>query len=223
MRKLSLPSRSTAKRLALCRRRCRGFFEGAVDVRTRQPIRYRVAMRAANGAVTDPYTFGPVLGRWTTTISPRASHLRLFDKLGAHLIEHEGASRRAFRRLGAECAARLGRRRLQRVGRPPPSDALAPGYRHLGNLHARHRPKAAPTNIEIIGADGAVLPLKADPFAFPSELRPATASVTARPLGHNGATRRIALLGAARTRAASRSRSMKCMPARGGATTTAGS
>ena len=33
------------------------------------------------------------------------SHLRLFDKLGAHRIEHRGRRRRAFRRLGAERAS----------------------------------------------------------------------------------------------------------------------
>ena len=33
---------------------------------------------------------------------------------------------------------------------------------------------------EIVGADGTLLPLKADPFGFGSELRPSTASIVAR-------------------------------------------
>ncbi|MGO4843201.1 1,4-alpha-glucan branching enzyme, partial [Rhizobiaceae sp. 2RAB30] len=41
-----------------------------------------------------------------------------------------------------------------------------------------------PYKFEIIGAQGKRLPLKADPFAFRSELRPATASVTTAPLAH---------------------------------------
>ncbi|TIX77198.1 MAG: 1,4-alpha-glucan branching enzyme, partial [Mesorhizobium sp.] len=41
-----------------------------------------------------------------------------------------------------------------------------------------------PYKYEIIGPDGVRLPLKADPFAFKSELRPATASVTALPPAH---------------------------------------
>jgi 1,4-alpha-glucan branching enzyme len=41
-----------------------------------------------------------------------------------------------------------------------------------------------PYKYEIIGAQGKPLPLKADPFAFRSELRPATASITASPVHH---------------------------------------
>ena len=41
-----------------------------------------------------------------------------------------------------------------------------------------------PYKYEIIGPDGVRLPLKADPFAFRSELRPATASITASPVRH---------------------------------------
>jgi len=37
---------------------------------------------------------------------------------------------------------------------------------------------------EVIGADGKKLPLKADPFAFAAELRPATASLTTAPPDH---------------------------------------
>src|SRR5690606_39747066 len=42
--------------------------------------------------VTDPYSFGPVLGPMDDYYIAEGSHLRLFDKLGAHLIDHEGAS-----------------------------------------------------------------------------------------------------------------------------------
>src|SRR3546814_10248221 len=38
---------------------------------------------------------------------------------------------------------------------------------------------------EIVGPDGKVLPLKADPFAFRSELRPATASIVAAVPAHD--------------------------------------
>ena len=44
---------------------------------------------------------------------------------------------------------------------------------------------------EIVGADGALQPLKADPFGFAAEMRPSTASVVARtdnlPWGDEGA------------------------------------
>src|SRR3546814_18011557 len=38
---------------------------------------------------------------------------------------------------------------------------------------------------EIVGPDGKVLPLKADPFAFRSEFRPATASIVAAVPAHD--------------------------------------
>ena len=41
-----------------------------------------------------------------------------------------------------------------------------------------------PYKFEIIGADGRIRPLKADPFAFAAELRPATASLTTAPSAH---------------------------------------
>ena len=37
---------------------------------------------------------------------------------------------------------------------------------------------------EIVHSDGKIGPLKADPFAFAAELRPATASVTTAPSAH---------------------------------------
>ena len=42
--------------------------------------------------MTDPYSFGPVLGPMDDYYIAEGSHLRLFDKLGAHLIDHEGAT-----------------------------------------------------------------------------------------------------------------------------------
>ena len=101
------------------------------------------------------------------------THLRLFDKLGAHLIEHEGADGRPFRRLGAQRPARLGGRRLQRLGRPPPSDARcaatpASGRSSFPDIGAGHALQISRSS----APDGSRLPLKADPFAFKSELRP---------------------------------------------------
>jgi 1,4-alpha-glucan branching enzyme len=57
------------------------------------------------------FSFGPVLGPMDDYYIAEGSHLRLFDKLGAHPMTMR-ARRRAFRRLGAECQARLGRRRF---------------------------------------------------------------------------------------------------------------
>ena len=76
----------------LARRDDAGFFEGMVDITARQPLRYRLANAGGEWWMTDPYSFGPVLGPMDDYYIAEGSHLRLFDKLGAHLIEHEGAT-----------------------------------------------------------------------------------------------------------------------------------
>ncbi len=71
-------------------------------------------------------------------------------------------------------------RRLQRLGRPPPSDAQAHRVRRLGAVHPRPRRPASVYKYEIKGPTGGLLPLKADPLAFAAEQPPATASIVAR-------------------------------------------
>src|SRR5207245_1336138 len=69
-----------------------GFFEGRLSIRKRQPLRYRAKNAGGDWWLTDPYSFGPVLGPMDDYYMAEGSHLRLFDKLGAHIIEHEGAT-----------------------------------------------------------------------------------------------------------------------------------
>ena len=75
----------------LTRRHDAGFFEGPLKVRQRQPLKYRARNAGGEWWVTDPYSFGPVLGPMDDYYIREGSHLRLFDKMGAHLIHHEGA------------------------------------------------------------------------------------------------------------------------------------
>ncbi|MDE1916182.1 MAG: 1,4-alpha-glucan branching protein GlgB [Sphingomonadales bacterium] len=157
-----------------------GVFEGAI-AGAPQPLRYHVSKGAHQWQVTDPYTFGPVLGPIDDYLIGQGSHLRLFDKLGAHLIHHEGADGVHFAvwapnaRLVAlvgdfndwDPARHVMRRRtdtgIWEIFIPDIGTGRAYKYR-------------------IVGADGTVQPLKADPFALASELRPATASITAHPV-----------------------------------------
>ncbi|WP_456256849.1 hypothetical protein, partial [Campylobacter jejuni] len=69
----------------------RGLFEGALTG-TRQPVRYQCSNGPHQWAVVDPYSFGPVLGPTDDFLIGQGTHFRLFDKLGAHAIDHEGAS-----------------------------------------------------------------------------------------------------------------------------------
>jgi 1,4-alpha-glucan branching enzyme len=121
-----------------------------------------------------------VLGETDDFLIAEGTHLRLFDKLGAHLISHEGAE-------GVHFAV------------------WAPNARHVSLVadfndwdHRRHAMRRRADigvweifipdigagrayKYRIVSADGTVLPLKADPYAFAAELRPATASIISDP------------------------------------------
>jgi len=164
----------------LQRRHAEGFFEGPVAVAGRQPIRYRAANEGGEWDVFDPYSFGPVLGPLDDYYIGEGSHLRLFDKLGAHAMTFEGVEGTHFAVWAPNA------RRVSVVG--PFNDW--DGRRHP--MRCRFEtgvwevfiPAVGPGEVykyEIVGPDGTLLPLKADPFAFQSELRPKTASVVADP------------------------------------------
>ena len=153
----------------------RGLFEGRI-AGARQPIRYRAAGGGGEWWVTDPYSFGPVLGPLDDFLIGEGTHRRLFDKLGAHILHHEGVEGVHFS-VWAPNARRVsvvgdfndwdGRRHpMRRRIDTGIWEIFLPG---LGALR--------PYKFEIVGSDGTVQPLKADPFAFRSEFRPATASV----------------------------------------------
>ena len=157
----------------------RGLFEGTLTGAPK-PVKYRCTSGEHEWWITDAYSFGPVLGPTDDFLIAEGTHLRLFDKLGAHLIEHEGASGVHFAvwAPNARFVSVVGdfndwnhRRHLMRK-------RLDIGVWELfiPDIEAGRAYK-----FRILGPDGTVLPLKADPYAFAAELRPATASLTARP------------------------------------------
>ena len=160
-----------------------GFFEGPLAIDRRQAIRYRARNAGGEWWLADPYSFGPVLGPMDDYYMGEGSHLRLFDKLGAHMTHHEGADGVHFA-VWAPNARRVsvvgdfndwdGRRHPMRLRRDT----------GIWEIFLPDIGEGRAYKFEIIGAQGEVLPLKADPFAFRSELRPQTASVVARPLAH---------------------------------------
>jgi 1,4-alpha-glucan branching enzyme len=162
---------------ALTRRHDAGFFEGEVSVRKRQPLKYRARNSGGEWEVVDPYSFGPVLGPMDDYYLREGQHLRLFDKMGAHPIHHEGADGYHFA-VWAPNAARVsivgsfnnwdGRRHVMRLRSDTGVwEIFLPGI-HGGETY----------KYEILSRDGTLQPLKADPFARRSELRPKTASMT---------------------------------------------
>ncbi|MEO9298328.1 1,4-alpha-glucan branching protein GlgB [Devosia alba] len=161
-------------------RRADGFFEGKVAIDKRQPIRYRAKNAGGEWDVHDPYSFGPVLGPMDDYYMGEGSHLRLFDKLGAHEMAFEGIHGTHFAVWAPNA------QRVSVVGpfndwdgrRNPMRNRFENGIWEVfipvlgtGTLY----------KFEIVGPDGVTLPLKADPFARQSEMRPKTASVVPDP------------------------------------------
>ena len=158
----------------------RGLFEGKITG-SRQPVRYACKADDHEWLVTDPYTFGPVLGPMDDFLIAEGTHFRLFDKMGAHLIEHEGAS-------GVHFAVWA------------PNASLVSVVGDFNDWDHRRHPMRRRADIgvwevfipeigehrvykyRIVAADGTEMPLKADPFALASEFRPSTASITAHPV-----------------------------------------
>ena len=161
-----------------------GFFVATVPDR-REPFRYR--LRTSSGGIQhefdDVYRFPPVLGELDIHLLVEGNHLASYQRLGAHLFVYEGVEGAAFA-LWAPNA-----RRVSVVGdfnawdgrRMPMRRREASGFWELfvPGLRPGHLYK-----YEILGADGQLQPLKADPQAERSEKPPGTASVVAGPSRH---------------------------------------
>ncbi len=160
-----------------------GFFEGIVDAVKQQPLKLKCANSTGNWTVTDSYSFGPVLGPMDDYFIAEGNHLRLYDKMGAHALNHEGTGGVHFA-VWAPNARRVsvigdfnnwdGRLHVMRCRRDTGIWETFVPFAGVGQAY----------KFEIIGQSGNRLPLKADPYAFQSELRPNTASrVAANYLG----------------------------------------
>ncbi len=164
----------------LVRRGPDGVFEGLVEGAT-APIPYRLHATNADGAweFDDPYRFGPVLGPLDDYLLVEGTHHQLFKRLGAHPVSHEGSDGVSFVVWAPNA------RRASVVGdfndwdgrRAPMRKRIDSG---LWEIFIPGLGEGAVYKYEIIGRDGELLPLKADPFGFASEMRPSTASVVAR-------------------------------------------
>ncbi|MBS7545619.1 1,4-alpha-glucan branching protein GlgB [Ancylobacter oerskovii] len=165
---------------SLARRHRAGFFEGRVADRPAW-ARYTLKARNAGGEwwLDDPYAFEPVLGPLDDHLMVEGTHTQLYERLGAHPSLHQGVEGVAFAVWAPNA------QRVSVVGDFNAWD----GRRHqmrkridsgLWEIFAPGIGEGAIYKYEIIAADGRLLPLKADPFGFRGEFRPATGSVVAR-------------------------------------------
>jgi 1,4-alpha-glucan branching enzyme len=157
-----------------------GVFEGHVEG-AELPLRYRLEVdygSAGNFTIEDPYAFVPTLGEVDLHLIAEGRHEELYDKLGAHVREHEGVEGTAFA-VWAPAA-----RAVSVVGDFNSWDGRLHAMRSLGStgiweLFLPGVQEGARYKYEILAADGE-LKLKADPYAYEAELPPKTASVVSR-------------------------------------------
>ncbi|MBS0483291.1 MAG: 1,4-alpha-glucan branching protein GlgB [Proteobacteria bacterium] len=156
----------------------RGLFEGRIKGKPRA-VKYRCRAQGSEWWVTDPYSFGPVLGPTDDFLINEGTHRRLFDKLGAHCLRHEGADGVHFAvwAPNARLVSLVGDFNDWDHRRHPMRKRADIG---VWELFAPDIGEGRAYKYRIVGPDGTVQPLKADPFAFASELRPRTASLTTR-------------------------------------------
>ena len=161
-----------------------GFFVASIPERTeRFPYRLRALSGGASRDFEDVYRFSPVLGELDVYLLAEGNHLASYQKLGAHPMVHDGVAGVGFA-VWAPSA-----RRVSAVGDFNAWDGRRmPMRRHPGGgFWEIFVPGLGPGHLykyEILGADGALLPLKADPQAEQAEPPPGTASVVAAPSRH---------------------------------------
>jgi len=161
-----------------------GFFEASwpsSQTSAPSPGSYKIQGRWHSGEsfeLYDPYAFLYQLSEFDLHLMGEGRHYDTYKKLGAHLKTIDGVSGVHFA-VWAPSA-----NRASVVGDFNRWDGRVHPMRSRGSsgiweLFLPELTEGAVYKYEIIGPDGNILPLKADPYAFRSELRPNTGSVVA--------------------------------------------
>jgi 1,4-alpha-glucan branching enzyme len=182
-----LDTRSGKRVAELVQRHPDGFFEGRLP-RRKNPFDYRLQVQWPDGRETvlaDPYRIGPLIGDEDLYYLGEGSHLRPFEVMGAHpatLGDGPFALDGVRFAVWAPNASRVsvvgdfngwdGRRHPMRSRGPS----------GVWELFVPHAARGDHYKYEIRTRDGAVLPLKSDPYARAAQVRPETASLVPAPL-----------------------------------------
>ena len=165
--------------LVALERRKGDFFEALLPDAHERPKYQLEAKRVAGTEIyQDPYAFGPALGPMDDHLLLEGTHRQLYKRLGAQIGIHEGVLGVLFA-LWAPNA-----RRVSVVGDFNQWDGRRCQMRKrfdsgLWEIFIPHLAAGAVYKYEVVSSDGALQPLKADPYGFEAELRPSTASVVA--------------------------------------------
>ena len=151
-----------------------GLFEATLPANTAYRLRLHEGQK--QHTIDDPYRFPSLLGDMDRYLMGEGTHLKLYDKLGARVMECDGVTGVHFA-VWAPNAQRVsvvglfnawdGRRHVMRAHPDNGAwDLFIPGLAS-GELY----------KFEVKGNDGTVLPLKADPFGRCFEPPPGNASI----------------------------------------------
>jgi 1,4-alpha-glucan branching enzyme len=157
-----------------------GVFEGVVEGE-RPPLRYQLEVDYGDGGtftIHDPYSFRPSLGELDLHLIGEGRHEQIYEKLGAHVIEHQGVRGTAFAVWAPSARA------VSVVGDFNSWDGRLHAMRTLDSsgvweLFLPDVQEGSRYKYEILGADSELV-LKADPYAQEAEVPPKTASVVFR-------------------------------------------
>jgi len=155
-----------------------GFFE-AIFPNDTAPFNYQLQITDDPPGllyiVDDPYRFPPVLTEYDLHLFAEGTHYQLYDKLGAHLVTHEGVSGVAFAvwAPSAERVSVIGDFNQWEGRRHPMRPRGATG---LWELFIPSLGEGEIYKYEIKTPYKGMLAVKSDPYGFASEVRPNTAS-----------------------------------------------
>ncbi|WP_159567448.1 1,4-alpha-glucan branching protein GlgB [Budvicia diplopodorum] len=152
-----------------------GFFSGSLPPRE-LPYRYQflISWQDHQQVIEDPYRFGPLLQELDSWLLAEGTHLRPYERLGAHSARLDDVDGITFA-VWAPNALRVsvvgefnfwdGRRHPMRLRKESGIWELFIPHVQVGQLY----------KYEVINSHGQPV-LKADPYAFAAEMRPNTAS-----------------------------------------------
>jgi 1,4-alpha-glucan branching enzyme len=158
-----------------------GVFEGAV-LGAELPLRYRFEVDYGEGGsftIEDPYRFIPTIGDLDLHLIGQGRHEELYEKLGSHLMEHEGVRGTAFAVWAPSARA------VSVVGDFNSWDGRLHAMRSMGSggiweIFLPDVAAGARYKFELLTPDRE-LRLKTDPYAQEVEAPPKTASVVIAP------------------------------------------
>ena len=153
-----------------------GLYEIVADKLENTDYKFKITNKTGHSwELTDPYKFGPVLTDFDIHLLQEGNHFKSYEKLGSHVIEHEGVKGVSF------CVWAPNAKRVSVVGVFNNWDGRINPMRVRGSsgiweLFIPDLEEGEYYKYEIKAKDDNIFE-KIDPYAFYTEVRPKTASI----------------------------------------------